>query len=68
MLEHIRHILSGHHDLQGEIQSHEGDIYIARLLDRQGNVVTKSPDHFHSLVCARDWLKEHGARSIEIDQ
>ena len=68
MFEAIRHQLMSHGPLVGQIQSHEGDIYIARLVDQEGNIIETSPNHFSSLVNAQDWLKHHGVDEIHFHQ
>lgn len=67
MFEVIRHQLMSHGPLKGQIQSHEGDIYIARLIDEEGKVVETHKDHFSSLVNARDWLRQHGVQDIKLE-
>jgi len=68
MFEAIRHQLMSHGPLVGQIQSHEGDIYIARLVDRNGTIVETCHDHFSSLVNARAWLAQHGVQEIQFQQ
>lgn len=68
MFASIRHQLMSHGPLTGQIMSHEGDIYIARLIDQNGDVVETSNHHFSSYVNARDWLNDHGVTDIQFHQ
>lgn len=68
MFEAIRHQLKAHGPLTGQIQSHEGDIYIARLIDQKGQIIETCHDHFSSMVNAREWLQKHGVEKIQFDQ
>lgn len=66
MFEAIRHQLMSHGPLTGEILSNEGDIYISRLKDKDGEILETCDHHFASLIEAKDWLKRHGVVSIQL--
>ncbi|GAA5317299.1 MAG: hypothetical protein AseanaTS_25040 [Candidatus Pelagadaptatus aseana] len=68
MFESIRHQMMFHGPLTGEIESHEGDIYIAKLINEYGEVVEKHDNYFPSLFSAREWLEKHGAKSFDLKQ
>lgn len=68
MFEALRHQLMSHGTLVGQIQSHEGDIYIARLINQDGDIIETCRDHFSSLINARDWLQQHGVTDIQFQQ
>jgi len=68
MFEAIRHQLMSHGPLNGQIMSLEGDIYIARLINEQGEIVEASDHHFCSLVNAKDWIRQHGVTDIDVEQ
>ncbi len=67
MLDSLRHQMMFQGPLSGQIQSHEGGIYIARLINEYGEIVEQYQHHFPSMICAREWLEKHGAKSIELE-
>ena len=68
MFDAIRHQLMSHGPLTGQIMSHEGDIYIARLINEKGHIVEACQQHFSSYVNARDWINQHGVSDIQFHQ
>lgn len=68
MLESIFHHRTDSKPFNGEIISLEGDIYIARLKDAEGNIVQSCDHHFPCMVNARHWLKRKGVSDIEFHQ